>query len=195
MKIFRLGLLLFLIGLVSSVLLGYVYSLTEKVIEERRRADWLRQQEEIFPAATNFSEVSIDTATGKNIAGIYRANDEKNELVGYLGKVYSPGYGGNITILVGVIPNGRVEKVRILSENETPGLGKGISKDSFLKQFSARALPEIFLSKFNPAGKIDSLNGASRSSRAVVKGIQNLGKYLKDAGLISEEKKGHNVSN
>lgn len=192
MKTLRLGILLFAFGFFSSILLGYVYSVTRKIIAERQKADLLKQQKEIFLGATNFLELKINPEIPTAVAQLYQAVDEKNKLIGYVGKIVSSGYGGEVLVLAGITPDGYVEKVRILHENETPGLGKGITREAFLGQFSGKIWTEVSLRKDNPKGKIDSLAGASRSSRAVTRAVQELGSYLEKAGLIL---RAGNVSN
>jgi electron transport complex protein RnfG len=181
MKIFRLGLLLLVVGFISSVLLGYVYMTTQKIIAARQKENLIRQQKEIFPEATDFSEIKIEPNVQTKVVRLFQAV-QQNKPVGFIGQVSSSGYGGEVLVLVGITPAGIVEKVRILKENETPGLGKGIVRDDFLGQFSGKDWSVVKLRK--DKGEIESLTGASRSSRAVTGAVQELGRYLQSHQLI-----------
>jgi Na+-translocating ferredoxin:NAD+ oxidoreductase subunit G len=81
------------------------------------------------------------------------------------------GYGGTIDILVGIKPDEEsLQGIRIITQQETPGLGAKISSAEFLDQFSGIALEEVALTR--NGGKIDAITGATISSRAVVNAVE-----------------------
>jgi len=65
-----------------------------------------------------------------------------------------------------------LENIRIISQEETPGLGGRIGEESFLAQFrEKRVSPQLFLvlrRKATEANEIDSISGASMTSQALI---------------------------
>jgi electron transport complex protein RnfG len=112
--------------LVWGALLGLTHGATEKRIEEAERAELYRTLSQIFPSA-QFTEEN----------GYYVCS-ENGVVVGYAVEVEERGYGGKMRVLVGVLPEGTVAGVRILSHGETPGLGAKVTEEAFLGQFRGR---------------------------------------------------------
>lgn len=82
------------------------------------------------------------------------------------------GYGGTLSLLVGVSPEGRVLGYSILSHKETPGLGDKAAKPAFTKQFKGLGLDKLRLKKDSPEGAVDALTAATITSRAVTLGVR-----------------------
>lgn len=87
------------------------------------------------------------------------------------------GYVGDIDLLLGIDANGYVISVRVLSQRETRDLGDKIdpSKSSWLEQFRGAAFEEANKSQWqlrNEGGQFDGITGATVTSRAVIKAIQ-----------------------
>jgi electron transport complex protein RnfG len=148
------------ICVVSGLVLFAVHSLTEKRIEGVENSKMARLLSEIF-ASADFREEN----------GIYLAVSRENgELLGYIARAEGRGYGGTITLLVGVTIDGRVKKVRVLSHSETPGLGARIAEEDFLSQFENRTVDKVLLRR--EGGEIDAVSGATISSRGVVNAVR-----------------------
>ena len=104
--------------------------------------------------------------------------------LGYAVEVAPNGFGGAITMMVGVSNEGKVLGISIISHAETPGLGavaaagtdKGVSfRDQFKGLIGGITIGD-------GENQVDALSGATISSQAVVDGvnaaldcIQNLG--------------------
>lgn len=74
----------------------------------------------ILPKGTDLSKY------GSSVITFYPAR-ENGKLISVLAKTVSPqGYGGNITILVAMRPNGALQNVVVTDNNETPGLGTAV---------------------------------------------------------------------
>jgi len=78
------------------------------------------------------------------------------------------GYGGQIEMIVGISTSGEVLGVKVLKQKETPGLGSAITKMSFLQQFIGKSLKD----RLAPKEDIDTITGATISTRAVCDGIK-----------------------
>lgn len=149
-----------LIVLVSVVLLVVMNRVTKPIIQMQQESEIKSLLGEIFPDMDDFEYRD-------EIYFIY----QNGENVGYAFLATGKGYGGEISILVGVDTDFNVNRVIILSHSETPGLGAKITEDSFTNQFRGLSLDEIALTK--EGGKVDTITGATISSRAVVEAIRN----------------------
>lgn len=168
----RLVLVLTLIAAVSGGILAVVnYFTAPKIKEAEERATNAALASCLPGAATFRKEESLPAGAGADVTGVYLGfiNDEP---AGVVAKVEPRGYGGKITMMVGVTAEGKVAGVKVLSHTETPGLGAKIKKDAFLQQAAIR---ESGLG--NPpalkqdGGKVEAITNATVSSRAVVRGI------------------------
>ena len=94
------------------------------------------------------------------------------EPIGHAFMAHGRGYGGTIDILVGVKPdNESLQGIKIITQQETPGLGAKIIDASFLDQFKGVAVDEVGLAR--DGGRIDAISGATISSSAVVEGVKD----------------------
>lgn len=149
-----------LIVLISVVLLVVMNKITKPVIESQQESEIRNLLKEMFPEMDDFEYRD-------EVYFIYQ--NDKN--IGYAFLAIGKGYGGEISILVGVDSDFNVKQVIILSHTETPGLGARITEESFTSQFKGLSVGDIALKK--EGGKIDAITGATISSRAVVEAIRN----------------------
>lgn len=85
--------------------------------------------------------------------------------VGYCVSVVSQGYGGEISMMVGLDTSKNVVGVRIISMSETPGVGSKTQNDSFLSQYAGKNGP------FTVGDNVDGISGATISSKGVTAGV------------------------
>ncbi len=93
------------------------------------------------------------------------------------------GYSGDIRLLVGVRPDGEIIGVRVLVQNETPGLGDKIKADKtdWIDGFSGRRLgdpPADDWAVKKDGGVFDQFTGATVSPRAVVGAVRTALEYV-----------------
>jgi len=81
------------------------------------------------------------------------------------------GYHGPISVMVGIDNKGKLTGIGIMTHTETPGLGARVEEPKFTEQFGGLELSgKLALS--TEGGKIDSVSGATLSSRGVVKAVR-----------------------
>ncbi|MDN4496080.1 RnfABCDGE type electron transport complex subunit G [Pseudomonas mosselii] len=93
------------------------------------------------------------------------------------------GYGGAIELVIAIAPEGRLVGVRVLKQQESPGLGDGLVDPvrHWLDQFIGRTLrdtPEQAWALKRDQGAFDQLAGATVTSRAVIEAIQDTLRYF-----------------
>ena len=104
---------------------------------------------------------------------------------GYAVEVAPNGFDGEILMMVGVDLEGKVTGISIISQTETAGLGAESAADSakgnaFREQFVGLTSGEVLVDK--DGGKLDSLTGATITSRAVASGVQAALDFVGEVG-------------
>lgn len=102
--------------------------------------------------------------------GIWRAENEGGT-VGYCVNSVTKGYGGDIELLVGISADGSLAGIEVLSTSETAGLGANCTKDDFKAQFGGQEYPISVVKGGGGDGQISALTGATITSNAVAKGV------------------------
>ncbi len=156
----KLGGILGGIALCIALLLSIVNTATADVIEKRTKADEVAALKVVMPSADDFK--SIDSK--EPIAYDALKDGEK---IGVCIKTSAAGYGGDITVIVG-IKDGKVEGVSITDMDETPGLGARASEESFISQYKGKS-GKLAVSK--DGGQIETISGATITSRAVTEAV------------------------
>ena len=129
------------------------------------------QAEKTQKAISQVLEGEVSQLTLTENTGIVQAAYESE--YGYAILVAPAGFGGEITMMVGILKDGTVSGISIISHAETAGLGSVAAQNSakgeaFRGQF-AGASGSVAVDK--DGGQIDSLTGATISSRAITAGV------------------------
>ena len=96
------------------------------------------------------------------------------------------GYGGEITLPVGISTDLTVTGVEIVDHAETPGLGANAESESWLSQFTGQS-GELTVVKNAPTeGQIQAVTSATRTSKAVTDAVNQA---LAIAETLAEEAK------
>jgi electron transport complex protein RnfG len=156
-EIIKVGLTLMIVTTIAGVALAVTNYYTEPLIEAQ------------MATATDTSLNKVISADSFKDEGMYYgAFDRNGNLVGRVLKVEVSGYSSIITALAGINLQNEITGVDIVSQQETPGLGANVAKEGFLKQFVGKSA--VRLKK--DGGDIDSITGATISSRALTDGIR-----------------------
>lgn len=156
----RYGLILGLICFVASAVLAVVNSATEPKIKLQKNKEENAALREVMPQASDFKPHYQDD---KII--YYSAYDSRNKLSGFVIRSEGKGYSSNIEAVSGLSLNLEITDVKILSQNETPGLGSRVSEPSFLERFRGKNLDT-----FN---QVQAITGATISSSALISSIKD----------------------
>jgi electron transport complex protein RnfG len=177
--ILRLIVVLTCICIASAIALAKVYDLTKGPIAHQKRLEVLRAIKAVLPPYDNEPDrdmvkvpMGVDKK-GEEIQGVFYRGRKEGQLTGFALKVSSPeGYGGTIEVMVGLLPDGAINGIEILSHLETPGLGAKIREAKFKDRFKGRNLSNTKWAVKKDAGDIDGITGATISSRAVIEAVK-----------------------
>lgn len=164
-KFIHYGLVLFMIAGVSAGILGFVNSKTKPVIDanNQKKEDIARM--EVLSEATSFDmENKIKVGDYEFIPG----HSGQKELVGYVVKGTSNGYGGPMELIIGIDTTGKITGLNILSQKETSNLGDRITDETWRNSWKGRDVNY----EFNKS--VDAFAGATVSPTAVYNGIKEM---------------------
>ncbi len=156
----KLGLYLLLVCAVAALALAGTDVVTRDRIRAAKEAAERASLSEALPAASTF----------ETREGFIEGLTSDGRTAGYVLKIFAPGYSSRIEALVGIDTEFRVTGLKILFQNETPGLGTKITAPSFTAPFAGRAPEEIRLKK--DGGSLDAITAATISSRAITDAVR-----------------------
>jgi len=163
------------ITLLSGLVLGYFYELTKEPIALQAEKQSQQAYQTVFPEADVFEELPFDgeeTDTYR-LEKVFTAK-QGDIILGTVVQVISyEGYGGDISLVVGITEDGEITGISFLSLNETAGLGMNAEKDSFKNQFENKKTDAFTVVKGEVSGdnEISAISGATVTSKAVTEAV------------------------
>lgn len=196
-QIIKNALILTAITLIAGVLLGLVYEVTKGPIAASKERAKKEAYQKVLPDAKEFSNLVFDVdvvskaikdagITGCTIDEVVIAKTGK-EAIGYIVTAKSSeGYGGDIVVSVGILNDGTISGVAILSISETVGLGMNASKPEFYEQFSGKKVDEFVITKTGAKDEheIDAISGATITSNAMTDAVNAALAYFNQVCVI-----------
>ncbi len=194
-KIVKNTLILSVITIVSGCLLGLVYGVTKAPIAQAQEN---AKQEAYRTVLADAAEFAVDDSfdpskaadvlleagyDSDDIAEVAAAKDASGNDMGYVITVTShEGYGGDIQISVGILSDGTVKGIEILSISETAGLGMKATEADFKDQFKDKQVEKFTYTKSGEDGddKIDALSGATITTNAVTNAVDSALVYFQN---------------
>ncbi len=163
---------------VTAVCIGGVNRATGRIIAVRENREQQELLEKVMPAARVVTETPYMADDALSILAGYN----ENELIGYCVEVEVQGFGGVVTMVVGVDLNGEVTGVTVTGHNEHAGIGGQALERSYLDQY-------VGLSgtvRDEGRNSVDTISGATDTCRAITAGV-NKALYITsrlDAGEV-----------
>jgi len=114
---------------------------------------------EVFPEAVRFEPVK---SAGNTL--YYKAFGPDGLLAGAVFKAAQHGYSSVIESLVGMKKDGTITAIKILSQNESPGVGARVEEPAFTGQFTNKNIQQL--------NGVEAIAGATISSRAVIESVK-----------------------
>ncbi len=169
--------ILFVITLIAGLMLGFVYELTKEPIRLQQEKAVKEACQAVFGEADQFVAVdySIEeelkaelAATGVTVGDAYFAMDNGEHLGFVVEATSSEGYGGAITLYMGITNDGTLKGISILDISETPGLGMK-AEEVLVPQFKNKQVEAFTYTKAGSLreSEIDAISGATVTTEAV----------------------------
>lgn len=175
-------------ALISGLAIVGIYQATYATIARNKAKALHEAVFNVLPGVTQMQayvwrdgHLVAEKGNASNDESVYAGYDAKGQFVGYAVPGSGPGFQDTIDLLYGYDPSRHeIVGMQVLESQETPGLGNKITKDQkFLVQFSHLVVvPTVILKRGNASkpNEIDGITGATISSRAVVRIINNTNK-------------------
>jgi electron transport complex protein RnfG len=173
---------LFMVTLVASTALGFIYELTKGPISKARALKKAAAISEVVPPFDNTpGKDPIKVEVDGDTLFFYKAMD-RGTVVGVAVESFTDkGFSGKFRIMVGFLPDGTINDITITEHKETPGLGDKMDKSksynqatglSWTSQFKGKN-PETFrLAVKKDGGDVDAITAATITSRAFCDALQ-----------------------
>ena len=160
--------------LICSGLLGGAYALTKESIDKAAQAKTEQAISQVLP---HFAAVEYYEADH-----YYKATDGET-LVVYAVESTVVGFGGPLSLIVGITPDGVVYNTSVLSHSETPGLGAKCTTDAkFMGQWKGFNPAIKKLSVKKDGGDVDAITASTITSRAYTLAVENALKVFETIG-------------
>ena len=164
MYVLRLALTLLIITSVVAAVLAGVNSVTEPLIQKLTEEKTQKAIEAVLPGGGEAVDYTDDSGI---VTAVYKGEN------GYAVQVEPVGFDSAITMMVGVDFNGCILGISVIDQSETAGLGAVCAAstsagEAFRNQYIGMSGT---LSVDKDGGEVDSITGATITSRAVTKGV------------------------
>ncbi len=190
------AMILFAITLISGACLGGVYEMTKAPIAAAEMAAKAEAYKVVLPEAASFEEAGSEelfAAANAEIAGLGYGNvtvdeaaaglDASGASVGHVVTATSKdGYGGAITVSVGIQEDGTVTGIEFLTLAETAGLGMNAAKPEWKGQYAGKNVDAFTVTKNGASAdnEIDAIGGATITSNAVTGAVNGAVYFVKN---------------
>lgn len=184
------------ITLVAGVLLGGVYTMTKKPIEEQDAKTKAEAYAAVYEGADFVEDSGIadklktynenlkdgkvqksgETLSDVEVSEVMKAQVDGAD-AGYVVTCLAKGYGGSVTLALGIDAEGAVKGIQIMDcSNETPGLGQNSTNADWNGQYvGMNTTQEVAVVKdgtgSTDGGTINAISGATITSKAVTRAV------------------------
>ena len=175
-----------LIAAIAGVALSGVFSMTKDKIDEQETLKKAASYTEVCPEAESFAiheeaNTKIEEKAGTDwhadypsarINEVFECRDAAGGVVGYALSITSKGFGGDVTMAMGIRADGTISGIAFTELKETAGLGMKADEPEFKDQFPGKSV-SIDLVKGAPQddNDISAITGATVTSTAVYNAV------------------------
>lgn len=159
-----------IICLLLGTALAVVYNITAPIIADVEKQTATQARQEVLSEADDFTLVEASFAEDLGIVDVYKANNGSGMTVNLI----TSGYGGEISLMVGIKSDGTIAGVKILTHSETPGLGAKTALPDFLDKYKGKSgTLTVVKNSATSDQDIVAVSSATTSSKAVTKAVNN----------------------
>ncbi len=181
----KMAVILFLFTAIGTAIVSLSYDLTKNLITDNQKQTLLKQLNSLISTDLYDNDLlndKIEIIDKENLGttmpvSFYRARKQNQPQAIIFMPVAPDGYGGSIQLLVGITIEGTLLGVRVVSHQETPGLGDLIEekRSKWIYSFNGFSLEYPPLEKWNvkkDGGIFDQFTGATITPRSIVKAVK-----------------------
>ena len=167
------------VAVIMGGILAFVNHLTEGPINEQKAkalADGIKSVMGVSELTVSKTDTVRQTVSGKELTYvIYQAQDAQKKDIGAAVESTTGGFGGDLKVLVGFDPEGKILGYTLLEHAETPGLGakadKWFQKGEKGDIIGKSPVEPLTVSK--DGGKVDAITASTITSRAFLLAVNN----------------------
>ena len=167
------------VAVIMGGILAFVNHLTEGPINEQKAkalADGIKSVMGVSELTVSKTDTVRQTVSGKELTYvIYQAQDAQKKDLGVAVESTTGGFGGDLKVLVGFDPEGKILGYTLLEHAETPGLGakadKWFQKGEKGDIIGKSPVEPLTVSK--DGGKVDAITASTITSRAFLLAVNN----------------------
>ncbi len=167
------------VAVVMGGILAYVNHLTEGPIAQQKAkalADGIKSVMGVDELSVAKTDTVRQNVSGKEMTYvIYQAQDAQKKDLGAAVESTTSGFGGDLKVLVGFDPEGKILGYTLLEQTETPGLGAKADK-WFQKGEKGDIIgktPSEPLTVSKDGGQVDAITASTITSRAFLLAVNN----------------------
>ena len=184
-----------LICLFASAALVYVHNMVEEPCRAAEQAALNENLKLVMPqSAVDMEKMEL---SGPSDVVFFVGKDASGKVVGYAAEgVGNGGFSGNLKVMVGLTPEGKVTGVMVTSHSETPGIGskatdrkvaksfwdvirgrkaeQGVPPNAYLDSFEGKSVDKLNSSVPLQSAGLKPVSGATYSSSAVYNAVNRI---------------------
>ena len=171
---------------VCAALLAGVYAMTKAPIDATNARLLKEAVGAVLPEGGELSDAQALEVGGQ--PSEYYVLNQDGTPAAYAVKSTVVGFGGPLTLMVGVTADGTIYNTSVLSHSETPGLGaKCTTDEKFMAQWKGFNPAEKILKVKKDNGDVDAITASTITSRAYTLAVENAVNALKSIGGLNND--------
>lgn len=190
---FQTGVILAIFAIFGTAFLVATHLATREIIAESEKQAKLELIGQILPKNTFDNDIIQEAAAlpaapelgSREPTTVYRASKDGKPVAAVLEAIAPDGYSGKIMFVIAIRANGEISGVRVISHNETPGLGDYIEilKSKWITIFDGKSLSNPTDKEWKvkkDGGQFQHNAGATVTPRALIKAVHKALAYFQN---------------
>ena len=137
--IFKVGFRLFAITAIAACFLAVVNEVTSPIIKTNKENAQIEANKSVVKDAVSFDMTEYQDEEGI-VSSVFEGKDANGNVCGYAVSVLPKGYGGEISLTVGIDNECKVIGMEVISQSETAGLGARCTEKEFQNRFRTKKI-------------------------------------------------------
>ena len=179
----NMALTLFITTLIAATSVGMAYRVTKEPIAMAKAAKITSMLARVLPPFDNDPDAEKQILDTDGIPVTVYPAKRGEETVGYAVKTATKkGFSGDIHLLVGFLPDGKIQNIQVLQHTETPGLGSKIvdPNNVLVVMFRGNSPDDLQMSVRKDGGDFEAITASTISSRAYIDAVERGYKAMRE---------------